>query len=184
MHQSTSHNRGFTLIELLTVVAIIAILVGLLFPAITTALKKADKAQAKSDVNSLEQAIRYYYLEYGKYPVPDGDQGAADKSYGETGPGQNGIIDTLRATNTTLNVRKIIFLEIPNRKGALDPSGYFKDPWGKQYLIRLDLNYSGGVDYPAGGTPNRPPVVVVSYGPNGIEENPAVKGCDDIFSFQ
>lgn len=71
MHFRTSLRRGsraFTLIELLTVIAIIAILMGLLFPAIVIVVNIAHKTQARNDLLNVAAAVRQYNVEYGKYP--------------------------------------------------------------------------------------------------------------------
>ena len=82
-----SKGEGFTLIELLTVIAIIGVLAGLLFPAIKSALQKAEIAQAQNDIKSIETAVKAFYVDYGKWPT--GNAGTYDFSYGAfvTGPG-------------------------------------------------------------------------------------------------
>jgi prepilin-type N-terminal cleavage/methylation domain-containing protein/prepilin-type processing-associated H-X9-DG protein len=52
----TCLSRGFTLIELLVVVAIIAILMGLLFPVIVSAREKGRSANCKSNLKQLTTA--------------------------------------------------------------------------------------------------------------------------------
>ncbi|HEX5175388.1 MAG TPA: type II secretion system protein, partial [Chthoniobacteraceae bacterium] len=52
-HRADSASFGFTLIELLTVIAIIAILMGLLFPAVNAVKENAKKVQAKNDVTQI-----------------------------------------------------------------------------------------------------------------------------------
>src|SRR5437867_1017625 len=69
MRASSTNNRAFTLIELLTVIAIIAVLVGLLFPAIKSALLKAEKSKAQAAIVGLETAFKAYYTEYGRWPI-------------------------------------------------------------------------------------------------------------------
>lgn len=49
--------RGFTLIELLVVIAIIAILVALLFPAISIVEERAQKAKCSSNTRQISQAV-------------------------------------------------------------------------------------------------------------------------------
>ncbi len=63
-----SFSAAFTLIELLTVIAIIAILMGLLFPAIGAVKENARRVQAKNDVTQIVAAVKHYYTEYSKYP--------------------------------------------------------------------------------------------------------------------
>ena len=60
---------AFTLVELLTVIAIIAILMGLLFPALQIVKDQANKVKAKTDVVNTVAAVKQYYTEYGKYPL-------------------------------------------------------------------------------------------------------------------
>ncbi len=66
--QAHTSKKAFTLIELLTVIAIIGVLAGLLFPAIKSALQKAEIAQAQNDVKNIEAAVKAFYTEYGKWP--------------------------------------------------------------------------------------------------------------------
>jgi prepilin-type N-terminal cleavage/methylation domain-containing protein len=85
MRNSPTRTSAFTLIELLTVIAIIGVLAGLLFPAIKSALQRAEIAQAQNDVKNIEAALKAFYTEYGKWPNPWPPNGAGpinDFSYG------------------------------------------------------------------------------------------------------
>lgn len=59
-----SARRGFTLIELLTVIAIIAVLAGLLFPVFMTARGKAREITCVSNLRQIGLAIRMYAQDY------------------------------------------------------------------------------------------------------------------------
>src|SRR5947209_5875520 len=88
-----SHQAGaFTLIELLVVMAIIAILIGLLFPAFRAVQDQAKRTQAKNDLTQIVNAVNAFYTEYGKYPLV-----AADTTYGPTGSLNDNLFYTLRA---------------------------------------------------------------------------------------
>jgi len=65
MHPENSiqSHRGFTLIELLTVIAIIAILAGILIPAIGNVRKKAATVKAVSNVRQIGMANSLYSQE-------------------------------------------------------------------------------------------------------------------------
>lgn len=60
--------RGFTLIELLTVIAIIGIMAGMLFPAINAVRRKSKIATSQSTFSQWCTAVNRYKSVYGFYP--------------------------------------------------------------------------------------------------------------------
>ncbi len=141
-----SHRHAFTLIELLVVIAIIGILAGLLFPAVNGAIDSARKAQAKNDVVQIATAITAYETEYGRLP----GTGTTDT----TQDVNKALVETLSGITTNNNPRKIVFIEVQERKpdivgkggkSGTNSSGNFFDPWGGQYVVRLDLDYDNSL---------------------------------------
>ena len=135
--------RGFTMIELLVVVAIIGVLMSLLFPAVQGALDSAKKAQAKNDAMQIATAIVAYDTEYGRLPNTNSDP--------QTVSGD--VLGALTASNTNLNPRRIIFLEVLNYKKGKggNSNGIFVDPWAKPYYVALDGDYDNQVGVSTNG---------------------------------
>jgi len=164
-------SRGFTLIELLIVISIIAVLAGLLLPAISGAMKQAEKTQARSDMNSIKAAISAFYSTYGKYPLAtlgwSVNQGDADNIM--SGSDSKRVIRALIAEDAVVNPRKVVFLE------ADETDGTFEDPWGEQYAIKIDSDYDGKVEFYG---KNSSSAIVVSYGPDATDDGDPVSSDD------
>jgi len=147
------------MLELLTVITIIGVLAALLFPAIKTAMVRAEVAKAQQGVNSLATAFKAYYNEYGKWPIADS---MANNIY---------IVDTnmvmlLRGVNITTppfsapsgigtatyqgNSRQTPFLEFKQtdiiNTGTF--AGSYVDPWGNPYYCSFDVTYVNQVQDP------------------------------------
>lgn len=69
---SFSKARGFTLIELLIVIAIIAILSGILITSLTGSKAKSRDGKRVSDISQIQLAIEQYFDRCQQYPVPSG----------------------------------------------------------------------------------------------------------------
>ena len=71
-HEPTMEHRhgAFTLVEMLVVIAIIAILAGILIPVVGRAKTKAKVAAARVEMAGLELAIKTYHNDYSRWPVP------------------------------------------------------------------------------------------------------------------
>ncbi len=124
--------RGFTLIEIMVVVVILGILAAMVAPKILNRPDQAKITVAKSDIETISQALELYRLDNGFYPSTD--QG----------------LEAL--------VRKPTMSPEPR---SWNPEGYLKkapvDPWGNPYLYiqpgnhgKYDL-YSLGADGREGG---------------------------------
>jgi len=159
------HRRAFTLIEMLVVIAIIAILASLLFPAVSRTLKSAKSNRAQQEAGSIENAVALYWSDYGHLPIPMEDHGGSDDDVDASGMDDTskGIILVLTADNTQLNPREKVYLSM--EKPSDD--GEFLDPWGTQYRIVLDKNMDGKIDYLSpDDKQHRKRAVVVSAGPD------------------
>jgi prepilin-type N-terminal cleavage/methylation domain-containing protein len=74
------HKRGFTIIELLVVVSIIALLVGILLPAIGKARDQAQATVSQSNLRNIGTAHASYSAEFAGRQLTFIDDAAA--SYG------------------------------------------------------------------------------------------------------
>jgi prepilin-type N-terminal cleavage/methylation domain-containing protein len=76
-YRSRRSRAGFTLVELLTVIAIIAILAGMLLPVLSAAKKHAQKVKAATEISGIVTAIEGYDSAYGRFPVSPAAQAQA-----------------------------------------------------------------------------------------------------------
>ena len=161
------------MVELLVVIAIIATLAAIGVPAYSSILRKMKVTQAEVLAGQIQNSIKNYYVEYQKYPLPEGGGG------GEVTPLMSDelIVNTLLGRDPVTNPKKIAFL--PELK-EVGPEGVYGlktqgegaiivDPWGMEYNIIMDADYSSDVDNPnpASGSPKLYQTVLVwSSGPD------------------
>jgi prepilin-type N-terminal cleavage/methylation domain-containing protein len=156
-----SNRRGFTLIELLVVISIIAILAGMLLPALNHARQKAQVASVRKDCKEIETAIQHYESTYSRFPVSPATAntvGTNDITFGVLPTGQLGgrnnseVITILMDLNVAPNPNhalnpqqlKASFKQVGNTADqGVGTDRVMRDGWGNPYIISLDLNIDG-----------------------------------------
>ena len=207
MRPPVTHPRAFTLIELLVVIGIIAILVGLLFPAFKAVQNQARSTQAKNDLTQIVNAVNAFYTDYGKYPLPSGT--TTNYTYGPGGDVANNqtLLTELRGCTgavgscpgaATVNTRQIVFISprvlgtAPVRSGVASDNGQYYDPWGTPYRIAIDGNYDNKITanpYSSGAGPSPLPQGVIGWSLGkdltlGTSNNGIYTNSDDVISWQ
>jgi general secretion pathway protein G len=125
--------RGFTLVEIMVVVVIIGILGALVVPKLLGRTGEARQTAARTDIDSLKAALKFYKLDNQRYPT--------------TEQGLQALVQKPTAGPAANNWKEGGYLErLP------------KDPWGNpyQYLSpgihgEVDI-FSFGADGQPGGT--------------------------------
>ena len=69
-HRELSQKRNFTLIELLIVIAIIAILAGMLLPDLNKAREQGMRTSCKGNIKQIGLAISQYSSDFSDYIIP------------------------------------------------------------------------------------------------------------------
>ena len=177
--------QHFTLIELLVVIGLIAILAGILIPAVNGALKKADETKAKAQITTLLNAIKQFEATYGYLPVPssystDGTPLTAtqyDELIAMLQGNPNNITFTSWSRNP--NTRNQQFLDVVG-----NTPGEYLDPWGARFTIAFDSGNDGrisGITIDGIGniTTLYQPVAIWSLGANTSSSNEK----DNVYSF-
>lgn len=65
LRERKKDNKGFTLVELVIVIAILAILVGILAPQYTKYVEKSRKSADAQNMDEIIRAIEVYYVDQG-----------------------------------------------------------------------------------------------------------------------
>ena len=185
---------AFTLIELLVVITVIGMLASILIPSIRGALKSAKRARAMSQIRDLEGAVKRYFAEYNRMPVPAGQMGQVDKLF--TGADQAKVVELLinspKRADTNQNPKQIVFLDldpasflgtdgkplksVEDMQDQLAGGTPYKDPWGNDYGILMDLNFDEKIAGTSGGFVDiRAKVAVYSGGEDGNVNEPPYK---------
>lgn len=167
---------GLALMEVLIVLAILAVLLGLIYP-ILASRKIGDRRSAEQvAVRNIVAALKSYHSDYGHFPeivkpLPNGKRVicVGDPACKISDGANSLLFDVLRDiprganANHALNPHRQIYFEMGKAKDPKNPRNGFADgpefpaalqgslfdPWGRQYCIVFTMDDSGTIDLSA-----------------------------------
>lgn len=109
--QRRKGNEGFSLIEIMVVIVLIGILAALVAPKVIDRIEEGKRMQAKSDIRSMETALKLYKVDNGVYPSTE-----------------QGLQSLVEQSSIPPLPRKF------KDGGYMDKGRVPKDPWGNDYI--------------------------------------------------
>lgn len=176
---------AFTLLELLAVIAIIAVLTGIVIGVGRRATETGRVARAKAELAVLSAALESYKRQHGDYPqtgaVPNDAHASAPASADAPGILFNALAGKRgpRVTLTSLDGRAQVELAkftlqepaaLPTAGNTAQTANAFVDPWGRRYLYA----------YRTGTAWTNPAYMLWSAGGDGADAGLTAQGFIDV----
>lgn len=162
-------DRGFTAVELIVVIAVLALLAGVLVPTVNRELERSLRADAMADVHRLAVAVDRYLTDVGR--APDRLRGEPVDFLVTAGDEPDtGLLDLGRSV-------EVSDLFIQNADAVDGWAGPYlgepqADPWGRRYLVHVRGFREEGTR-----------VWILCAGENGVIDtllNESIPGGDDV----
>jgi prepilin-type processing-associated H-X9-DG protein len=145
---------AFTLIQLLVIIAILAMLAAMLFPAVMKVRSAAGRVQSQNNLKQIGLACHNYHDVNGRFPSGNDDNNFSAAAYLLPYLEQDATFKAIdfskpMADEANANVRK---MQLPLFLSSRDPQNAVKEEWGAtNYLFsagsQVDLKDNDGVFY-------------------------------------
>ncbi|HYR91674.1 MAG TPA: type II secretion system protein GspG [Terriglobia bacterium] len=187
--ENRPQSQGFTLLEIAIVMAIIAVLAGILTPVVMNYVEQARVTAAQADVIAIRDAITRFERDMGRFPMFNTGTGGLPDSSGDRvrleGPGNapketvvsawtsatptdsdctsgcgiGSLVDQLMTNAPAYPTTTNLAKPFKWKGPYISPQA---DPWGNKYLVNIINAKSGSADA----------CFVLSAGPDGRVDTP------------